>query len=69
MRDDLDNNSSTYSQLPNCLKCVSFRVTWDTVFPRSCEMFGIKCANLPSAEVFRAQGEHCPAFRLKEGLK
>ena len=54
---------------PNCLKCVYFKVTWDNNFPRSCEAFGIKCVNLPSAEVYRAQGEHCPSFCLKEGLK
>jgi len=65
----LDSNTSSSSALPNCLKCVSFKVTWDPVFPRACELFGIKCVSLPSAEVFRAQGEHCPAFRLKEGLK
>jgi len=54
---------------PNCLKCAHFKVTWDPAFPRSCEIFSIKSINLPSAEVFRAQGAHCPSFRLKEGLK
>jgi len=69
MNDELNNTSSSYSTLPNCLKCVSFKVTWDPVFPRACEMFGIKCVNLPSAEVFRVQGENCPAFQLKDGVK
>jgi len=57
------------SKPPNCLKCAFFKVTWDPAFPRSCEIFSIKCANLPSAEVFRATGANCPSFRLKEGLK
>jgi hypothetical protein len=57
------------SRPPNCLKCVHFKVTWDTDFPRSCEIFSIKCRNLPSHEVFRATGGNCPAFRLKEGLQ
>jgi hypothetical protein len=39
------------------------------MFPRSCDIFSIKCANLPSQEVFRATGANCPSFRLKEGLK
>nr|AGS53734.1 hypothetical protein [uncultured bacterium contig00076] len=39
------------------------------MFPRSCDIFSIKCVNLPSAEVFRATGANCPSFRLKEGLK
>ena len=54
---------------PNCLKCTHFRITWDAAFPRSCEIFGIKCSNLPSYEVFRATGANCPSFKKKEGLK
>ena len=54
---------------PNCLKCAFFKITWDSVFPRACEIFSIKCSNLPSHEVFRATGANCPSFRLKEGLK
>jgi len=54
---------------PNCLKCSYFRVTWDPVFPRACDIFNIKTSNLPSQEVFRATGANCPSFRLKEGLK
>ncbi|HCM27847.1 MAG: hypothetical protein A2Z99_00015 [Treponema sp. GWB1_62_6] len=54
---------------PDCLKCVHFKVTWDPAFPRSCGVFGIKSAHLPSVEVFRATGLHCPSFQRKEGLK
>jgi len=54
---------------PNCLKCAHFKVTWDTTFPRACELFAVKCANLPSQEVFRATGANCPSFSLKKGLK
>ncbi|MDR1587961.1 MAG: hypothetical protein LBS57_10940 [Treponema sp.] len=54
---------------PNCLKCVYFKVTWDPDFPRSCEIFGIKCRGMPSQEVFRAAGAACPSFRLKKGLR
>jgi hypothetical protein len=50
---------------PNCLTCVHFKVTWDPAFPRSCKAFGIKCLSLPSMEVFRSTGVHCPAFQKK----
>jgi hypothetical protein len=54
---------------PNCLQCVHFKITWDSSYPRACEMFGFKGQNLPSAEVFNATGQCCPAFSLKDGLK
>ncbi|GHU08946.1 hypothetical protein FACS1894151_05760 [Spirochaetia bacterium] len=54
---------------PDCLKCAAFKITWDMAFPRSCAVFGIKCRALPSQEVFRATGKHCPSFRLKAGIK
>jgi len=57
------------SRPPNCLKCVHFKVSWDPDFPRACELFSIKCAGMPSQEVFRATGSNCPSFRQKEGLK
>jgi hypothetical protein len=56
-------------QAPNCLKCAYFEVTWDPHVPRSCVIFGFESYNMPSWEVFRATGKHCPSFRLKEGLK
>ena len=52
------------SAAPNCLKCLHFRITWEPAFPRSCEVFGVKCASLPSVEVRRATGQRCPAFEL-----
>jgi hypothetical protein len=57
------------SAAPNCLKCLHFRITWEPAFPRSCLVFGIKCRDLPSREVFTATGRHCPSFELKPGLK
>ncbi|HAP44758.1 MAG: hypothetical protein A2087_02845 [Spirochaetes bacterium GWD1_61_31] len=47
---------------PNCLACRHFKVSWDAAFPRSCRQFGIKSRQLPSIEVFRATGQHCPVF-------
>lgn len=64
-----DSSGPGGSRDPNCLKCAYFKVTWDPRHPRSCGVFGIKCQNLPSVEVFRATGIRCPSFRLKEGVK
>ncbi|MDR2759529.1 MAG: hypothetical protein LBB78_09120 [Spirochaetaceae bacterium] len=57
------------SRTPDCLKCTYFKVTWDLAFPRSCGIFGIKCRNLPSVEVYKNTGCHCPSFQQKKGLK
>jgi hypothetical protein len=48
---------------PNCLLCLHFKVTWDPALPRSCGLFGFRSLNLPSMEVFRTTGKHCPAFQ------
>ncbi|MCL2411659.1 MAG: hypothetical protein FWC97_08460 [Treponema sp.] len=69
MGDSYSNALDTPSRAPNCLKCVHFKITWDTHFPNSCNVFAIKCAVLPSQEVFRVTKAHCPSFRQKEGLK
>ena len=62
-------NNPVPARAPDCLKCSYFKVTWDPVFPRACEIFGFKTHVLPSHEVFRATGSNCPSFRLKKGLK
>ncbi|MDR1315491.1 MAG: hypothetical protein LBK13_01350 [Spirochaetales bacterium] len=54
---------------PPCLKCRWFSVTWDPAFPRSCAVFGFKCEVLPSLEVFRATGKHCPSFEKSPKIK
>jgi hypothetical protein len=63
------DESSAPNRPPDCLKCVHFRITWDPAFPRSCTVFGIKSARLPSTEVFIATGKQCPSFSRKQGLK
>jgi hypothetical protein len=69
MEDHALNDHDYPPQAPNCLKCSYFKITWDPAFPRSCEIFGFKGQTMPSSEVYRATGHHCPAFRMKEGLK
>jgi hypothetical protein len=54
---------------PNCLRCRHFRVSWDARFPRACRVFEIKSRELPSLEVYRATGTHCPSFELSPKLK
>jgi hypothetical protein len=67
MKETIDRERRT--RAPDCIKCAHFKVTWEPAFPRSCVLFGIKCRNLPSIEVFRATGRHCPSFQQKEGIK
>lgn len=57
------------ARAPDCLKCLHFKVSWDPAFPRSCLVFGVKSAFLPSREVYAATGKHCPAFERKLGLR
>ena len=51
---------------PDCFKCRYFKITWEPVFPRSCDFFCIKCQNLPSMEVFLSTGKHCFAFSVRD---
>ena len=52
---------------PDCLRCGHFRVTWEPAFPRACTLFGLKCRNLPSMEVFLSTGKHCFTFEARDG--
>lgn len=63
-----DKHRADGSRAPDCLKCAHFKVTWEPAFPRSCVVFGIKSRNLPSIEVYRATGQHCPSYRPKGGF-
>ncbi|MCL2831841.1 MAG: hypothetical protein FWD78_01600 [Treponema sp.] len=54
---------------PNCFQCRHFKISWDPAFPHSCTVFGVKCKNLPSMEIFLSTGKHCFLFDKKEGLK
>ena len=63
------NQAETPAKAPNCFQCKHFKITWEPAFPRACGVFGIKCKNLPSAEIFLSTGKHCFSYELKEGLK
>lgn len=54
---------------PNCLKCRFHRVSWDPGYPHSCSVFGIKSQALPSVEVFRSTGHHCPRFERNPRIR
>ena len=66
MNNDPVKEVSYPDRAPDCLRCKHFKVTWEPAFPRSCLLFGIKCRNLPSVEVFLSAGKHCFAFQAKE---
>ena len=52
--------------IPDCFRCLYFRVTWDKRYPRACRVFNIKSRVLPSLVVLRNTGHNCPAFRERE---
>ena len=73
MKDDAVNNGKDASAknpagMPDCMRCRHFKITWEPAFPRACLMFGLKCRNLPSTEVFLSTGKHCFAFEEKKKL-
>ena len=53
------------SPLPNCMRCACFKISWDPSLPYSCDVFAIKSRYLPSLEVYRSAGSHCPSFQQK----
>jgi len=60
---DPDSELEIPDRAPNCFHCVHFKVTWEPAFPRACLLFGLKCRNLPSMEVFLSTGKHCFAYK------
>ncbi|MDR2484759.1 MAG: hypothetical protein LBD55_05140 [Treponema sp.] len=66
MSDAYSGQTPNPPKAPDCIKCLHFKVTWEPAYPRSCRIFGIKSRNLPSVEVFRATGRHCPSFQATE---
>jgi len=66
METDPAYESSTPNKPPDCLRCRHFKITWEPAFPRACLLFGIKCRNLPSMEVFASTGSHCFAFQKRD---
>jgi hypothetical protein len=49
----------------NCFKCVYFKVTWDSRFPRGCDFFDFAGPEMPSETVRKTTGRICPAFTPK----
>jgi len=69
MREGASEGHTNPGRAPDCLKCLHFRVTWDSRFPRSCEVFQIKSLDLPSRVVYQATGWHCPSFEKNPKLR
>ncbi len=54
---------------PNCTKCKHYYITLDERFPRACRVFNIKGKTMPSLDIRRLTGLHCPVFENKEVKK
>lgn len=62
-------NGAAPDRPPPCLKCVHYKVSWDPAFPHACTLFGLRSRDLPSRQVFLANGRHCPSFVLSSRIR
>jgi hypothetical protein len=55
---------------PNCFRCASYYVTWDSNFPHGCKEFEFKRRDgLPSLGVYEATRCHCQFFEEKQKIE
>ena len=50
----------------NCWDCAHFAISWDQSRRYQCNKLGFKSRNLPSIEVYQADGRQCMSFVRKE---
>ncbi len=53
------------SQVPNCLECVHYYITWDTRFPYGCRAMDFKSKRMPQWDVLESSGKPCLMFKLR----
>ncbi|MCL1823054.1 MAG: uracil-DNA glycosylase [Oscillospiraceae bacterium] len=49
----------------NCFKCRHFTITWESKFPKACNLYEFKSAQMPSLTVFKTTGSPCAGFEEK----
>ncbi|HEX5339016.1 MAG TPA: hypothetical protein VFW53_11320 [Gallionella sp.] len=52
-------------QVPNCLECVHYYITWDSSFPYGCRAMDFKAKRLPQWDVLESSGKPCLMFKLR----
>lgn len=52
-------------ELPECVKCMHYYVTYDPAKPYGCRAMGFKSRRLPAQVVYAASGLVCQLFALK----
>ena len=55
-------------ELPECVKCMHYYVTYDPAKPYGCRAMGFKGKIMPSLMVFQASGQACLAFEEKRNV-
>ena len=48
-----------------CMKCKHYHVTFDSLSPRGCKLFGFKSAVMPYVLVKQSTGHDCASFEEK----
>ncbi len=52
--------------VPNCLKCKHYYVTYDPARPFGCRAMKFKSATSPARVVFKTSGLHCQLYNPKK---
>jgi hypothetical protein len=52
-------------ELPDCLKCAHYHITYDPAKPYGCRAMGFKSRRMPAQVVYAASGLVCQLFTLK----
>lgn len=52
-------------ELPECVKCMHYYVTYDPAKPYGCRAMGFKSRRMPAQVVYAASGLVCQLFSLK----
>lgn len=52
-------------ELPECIKCMHYYITYDPVKPHGCRAMGFKSRRMPALVVYAASGLVCQLFTLK----
>jgi hypothetical protein len=55
--------------LPNCITCKEYYITYDASMPYGCRAMKFKSAKNPAQVVFTSSGIHCQLFMLKKGVE
>jgi hypothetical protein len=54
------------ADIPNCLECIHYYVTWDARFPHGCRAMDFKSKRRPQLDVLESTGHACLTFQPRD---